>query len=92
MLETDQVSQLLAELQRRQHAKAQRQAKRDKVTPEQSLHRAMQAKRKKLNSLVSSYAPLHERRHSHNTPNCGGVTVGHRSVARPANSWTGELR
>lgn len=62
LLDADQVKTLLAEKQRRQLRRRDRQEKRQ---PEIALHRAMADRRKKLNSLVSQYARLRAVPHSH---------------------------
>ncbi|VEH92849.1 DNA phosphorothioation system restriction enzyme [Propionibacterium australiense] len=76
LLEPDQVSTLLRERQRRQmrrHEKADRKAK---VPPQQSLHKALEASRKELNSLVSQYARTigvpHSHVHAALRRHCGG--------------------
>ncbi|MCE1173002.1 MAG: DEAD/DEAH box helicase [Propionibacteriales bacterium] len=65
LLEPDQVGALLAERQRRQLARRDRQARREKESPEVSLHRALESRRKELNSLVSQVARLRGVPHSH---------------------------
>lgn len=65
LLEPDQVTVLLRERQRRQLARRDRQAAKEKVPPEVSLHRALESKRKELNSLVSQYARYKGIPHSH---------------------------
>ena len=62
LLDADQVKLLLAERQRRQLRRRDRQTRR---RPEVALHRAMADRRKKLNSLVSQYARLRSVPHSH---------------------------
>nr|WP_108871872.1 DEAD/DEAH box helicase [Tessaracoccus timonensis] len=62
LLDAEQVSVLLADRQRRQLRRRERQTKRK---PEVALHRAMADRRKKLNSLVSQYARLRSVPHSH---------------------------
>ncbi|GAA4904869.1 DEAD/DEAH box helicase [Tessaracoccus lubricantis] len=63
LLDAGQVSQLLAERQRRQMRRREREDR--KAEPEVALHRAMASKRKELNSLVSQYARLKGVPHSH---------------------------
>jgi superfamily II DNA or RNA helicase len=63
LLEPSQVSALLAERQRRQLRRRERDDRR--VEPEVALHRALASKRKELNSLVSQYAGLKGVPHSH---------------------------
>jgi len=65
LLEPDQVSDLLKERQRRQLARRERGEKKQHVAPEVSLHRALETKRKELNSLVSQYARHKGIPHSH---------------------------
>ena len=65
LLETDQISTLLAERQRRQLARMKKQERRERVPEPVSLHRALETKRKELNSLVSQYARSSRRLHSH---------------------------
>lgn len=63
LLEPAQVSVLLAERQRRQVRRRERQD--PKAEPEVALHRALASKRKELNSLVAQYARLKGIPHSH---------------------------
>ena len=65
LLEPDQVAHLLEERQRRQTVRHERTMRRDKVPPEQALHRQLADKRKELNSLVAQYARLKGTPHSH---------------------------
>ena len=65
LLEADQISQLLSERQRRHLAKAKKQERRERVPEEVSLHRALESRRKELNSLVSQYARVSGKPHSH---------------------------
>lgn len=65
LLDTEQISHLLKERQARHVARASRAEKRAKVTPEESLHRALATRRKELNTLVAQYARVSERPHSH---------------------------
>ncbi len=65
LLEPDQVADLLKERQRRQVQRQQRRDKKEHVDPEISLHRALETKRKELNSLVSQYARSRGIPHSH---------------------------
>ncbi|HRC41649.1 DEAD/DEAH box helicase [Nostocoides sp.] len=65
LLEPDQVADVLRERQRRHAARLTRRDRRDKVTPEVSLHRALESQRKILNSLVSQYAHGRGVPHSH---------------------------
>ncbi|MFZ1410066.1 MAG: DEAD/DEAH box helicase [Micropruina sp.] len=62
LLETDQVAALLRERQRRQLARA---ARRERVPEPVSLHRALETRRKELNSLVAQYARVRGVPHSH---------------------------
>jgi len=65
LLEADQVGMLLAERQRRQLARRDRAAARDRETAERSLFRALEGSRKELNSLVSQVARVRGIPHSH---------------------------
>lgn len=65
LLETDQITHLLRERQRRQVGRHDRAEKREKVPPEQSLARALESLRKQLNSLVAQYARSRGVPHSH---------------------------
>jgi len=80
LLETDQISHLLRERQRRQVSRHDRAERREKVAPEVSLHRALAARRKELNTLVAQYARVHGVPHSHVHADlrrqCGGPPLG----------------
>lgn len=65
LLEPDQVADLLAERQRRQLARASRQERKEKVPDEVSLFRALETRRKELNTLVSQVARVRGVPHSH---------------------------
>jgi len=65
LLESDQVAALLADRQRRQLARASRRDRREKVPAEVSLFRALEGRRKELNSLVSQVARVRGVPHSH---------------------------
>lgn len=65
LLEPDQVAEVLRERQRKHAARHTRRERREKVSPEVSLHRALEAQRKLLNSLVSAYAHHRGVPHSH---------------------------
>jgi superfamily II DNA or RNA helicase len=65
LLEPDQVASLLAERQRRQLARVGRREKREKVPAEVSLFRALEGRRRELNSLVSQVARVRGVPHSH---------------------------
>lgn len=65
LLEADQVATLLADRQRRQLARASRREKRERVSEEVSLFRALEGRRRELNSLVSQVARLRGVPHSH---------------------------
>ncbi|MFZ0528991.1 MAG: DEAD/DEAH box helicase [Propionicimonas sp.] len=65
LLESDQVATLLAERQRRQLARVARRDRREAVPAEVSLHRALEARRKELNGLVSQVARVRGVPHSH---------------------------
>ncbi|MBP8920526.1 MAG: ATP-dependent helicase, partial [Micropruina sp.] len=76
LLEADQISHLLRERQRRQVTRHERTERREKVAPEVSLHRALEARRKELNSLVAQYARVtgvpHSHVHAELRRQCGG--------------------
>ncbi|MGA4506584.1 DEAD/DEAH box helicase [Propionibacteriaceae bacterium G1746] len=80
LLESDQISTLLAERQRRHLARAKKQEQREKVPEEVSLHRALESSRKQLNSLVAQYARVTGKPHSHVHADlrreCGGPPLG----------------
>ena len=65
LLEPDQVTSLLRERQRRQLARHARQERRERVPEVVSLHRALETRRKELNSLVSQLARVRGVPHSH---------------------------
>lgn len=65
LLEPEQVSVLLAERQRRQLARRDRQSQREKQSAETSLFRALEGQRKELNGLVSQVARVRGVPHSH---------------------------
>lgn len=65
LLDGQQLAQVLAERQRRQVARQERQDRRQRVSAETIMHRDLAAKRKRLNSLVSQYARTHATPHSH---------------------------
>ncbi len=65
LLETDQVATLLADRQRRQLARAARLDQREQVPAEVSLFRALEGRRRELNSLVSQVARVRGVPHSH---------------------------
>ncbi len=65
LLEPDQVASLLAQRQRRQLARRVRQERRERVPETVSLHRALEGRRKELNSLVSQLARVRGTPHSH---------------------------
>ena len=65
LLEPDQVATLLADRQRRQLNRASRREKREKAPAEVSLFRALEGRRKELNSLVSQVARVRGVPHSH---------------------------
>ena len=65
LLEPDQVHTLLAERQKRQIKRRERQDRRERAEPTVALHRALASKRKELNSLVAQYARTKGIPHSH---------------------------
>ncbi|MDQ2624445.1 MAG: DEAD/DEAH box helicase [Actinomycetota bacterium] len=75
LLEPDQVRSLLAERQKRQVRRRERQDRRSEQ-PTAALHRALESKRKELNSLVAQFARSSGVPHSHVHANlrreCGG--------------------
>ena len=79
MLDASQVKLLLAERQRRQVKRHDRQMRREKVPPAEALHRQITARRKELNSLVAQYARMKGIPHSHVHANlrreCGGPAL-----------------
>lgn len=79
MLDASQVKLLLAERQRRQVKRHDRQMRREKVPPTEALHRQITARRKELNSLVAQYARMKGIPHSHVHANlrreCGGPAL-----------------
>ncbi|MHB1008533.1 MAG: DEAD/DEAH box helicase [Propionibacteriaceae bacterium] len=78
LLEPDQVSRLLSDRQRRQIARRDR-LDRGPAPREQSLARALEARRKELNSLVAQYARIHGVPHAHIHADlrrrCGGPSL-----------------
>lgn len=86
LLEPEQVTHLLQERQRRQVARHERTERKQKVLPEQSLHRQMADKRKELNSLVAQYARVKGTPHSHVHAGlrreCGGPPLGQATSAQ----------
>ena len=78
LLEPDQVSRLLSERQRRQIARRDR-LDRGPAPREQSLARALEARRKELNSLVAQYARVlgvpHSHIHADLRRRCGGPSL-----------------
>ncbi len=65
LLEPDQIEQLLRQRQQRQINRHARDERRERISEEESLARAMATKRKELNHLVSQYARLKGMPHSH---------------------------
>jgi len=78
LLEPDQVSRLLSERQRRQIARRDR-LDRGPAPREQSLARALETRRKELNSLVAQYARVlgvpHSHIHADLRRRCGGPSL-----------------
>ena len=76
LLEPEQMHTLLAERQKRQVKRRERQDRSARAEPEVALHRAIASKRKELNSLVAQYARSVGIPHSHVHANlrreCGG--------------------
>ena len=85
LLEPEQVSSLLAERQRRQLARHDRAAKRERTPEPVSLARALDTKRKELNSLVAQYARVQGMPHSHVHADlrrtCGGPALAQATSA-----------
>lgn len=83
LLEPSQVSALLADRQRRQLRRRERDDR--KAEPEVALHRALASARKELNSLVAQYARLKGIPHSHVHADlrreCGGPKLAQASQA-----------
>jgi len=83
LLEPSQVSALLADRQRRQLKRRERDDR--KAEPEVALHRALASSRKELNSLVAQYARLKGVPHSHVHADlrreCGGPALAQASQA-----------
>lgn len=79
LLDADQVKVVLAERQRRQVNRHDKQLRREKVPQSEALHRRITAQRKELNSLVAQYARLKGTPHSHVHANlrreCGGPAL-----------------
>jgi superfamily II DNA or RNA helicase len=65
LLEPDQVAGVLADRQRRQITRTSRRERRDPVAAQTSLHRALETRRKELNSLVAQVARVRGVPHSH---------------------------
>lgn len=65
LLEPDQVASLLQERQRRQLTREAGRDRRERVPEAVSLHRALETRRKELNSLVSQVARVRGVPHSH---------------------------
>ncbi len=59
------MASLLADRQRRQLARSRRGERRQRVPAEVSLHRALESRRKELNSLVAQVARVRGVPHSH---------------------------
>ncbi|WP_232547225.1 DEAD/DEAH box helicase [Propioniciclava soli] len=83
LLEPDQIGHLLRERQRRQVNRHERAERRERVTPEVSLHRALATKRKELNTLVAQYARVkgvpHSHIHAELRRQCGGPSLAQAS-------------
>lgn len=65
LLDSEQIGTLLRERQARHLARQQRAERRQKVPPEESLHRMLATSRKELNTLVAQYARMSGKPHSH---------------------------
>jgi superfamily II DNA or RNA helicase len=65
LLEPDQVAGVLADRQRRQITRTSRRERRDPAAAQTSLHRALETRRKELNSLVAQVARVRGIPHSH---------------------------
>lgn len=65
LLDPDQVGLLLAERQRRQLARRDRQSRSRREEPQAALHRTLASRRKELNSLVAQVARVRGIPHSH---------------------------
>ena len=79
LLEPDQITRLLRERQTRQVRRHDRAQRRERVTPEVALHRALESRRKELNTLVSQYAGVkgmpHGHVHAELRRQCGGPSL-----------------
>ncbi len=79
LLEPDQVSALLSQRQQRQLDRRARADRAAKTSAEQPLHRALESRRKELNSLVAQYARMsgtpHAHVHAELRRRCGGPAL-----------------
>lgn len=84
LLEPEQVTHLLRERQRKQIARRDRADRRERQPREVSLHRALESKRKQLNSLVAQYARTkgvpHSHVHAELRRQCGGPPLAQAST------------
>ncbi len=65
LLEPDHIAALLSERQQRQARRHARAERRERLTPQESLHRALGVQRKELNGLVAQVARVRGIPHSH---------------------------
>ncbi|MGV8847792.1 DEAD/DEAH box helicase [Tessaracoccus sp.] len=83
LLEPDQVSSLLQDRQAKQVRRRDQQDRKERAEPAVALHRALEGKRKELNSLVGQYARTSGVPHSHVHANlrreCGGPSLAEAS-------------
>ena len=79
LLDSEQITHLLKERQRRQLDRHDRAERSERVAPEVSLHRALAGRRKELNTLVAQYARVKGVPHSHVHADlrrqCGGPSL-----------------
>ncbi len=85
MVDAAQLPSLLAERQRRQMRRQERRDRKERIPREEILYRQLADKRKRLNSLVSQYARISGRPHSHVHADlrrqCGGPALAQCEVA-----------
>lgn len=79
LLEPDQITRLLRERQTRQVRRHDRAQRRERVSPQVALHRALESRRKELNTLVAQYARVkgvpHSHVHAELRRQCGGPSL-----------------
>ena len=87
LLEPDQVREALHERQRRHQARAAQAERREKVTPEVSLHRAPESQRNS-GTRWSARSRIREVPHSHIHAGVAAPDRGRRCPRRPRSRWT----